>query len=172
MELMSQYLVAQISPDENKAVDQGHSHICKSAWVVGNVSSTCRNTSLGCAATTPGISSPVTTECNIENDLLVDKVRIEVAALLEIRGRFTPGMWSRRTGRDICRNGTTLEEPDPDIVGGPLHGIDTTVVGVEIETVALGIRARNAASCAIGTCVHIVCAIVGLESSRLVVACN
>lgn len=56
-------------------------------------------------------------------------------------------------------------EPDLDVVRSPLYRVYTSVVGVEVETVAAGICAGDTTSCAIGAGVDVVCAIASLEVS-------
>lgn len=135
IELMSQYLL-RVSHG-HAFLCQGDLHVRKRAWGVCNKSRASRNTSRSCAAITPGSSSPVTTECNVKDYLLVDEVGIDITVPLEVCGRETPGIWSRRTSLDIFRNSTAWPEPDLDVVGHPLHGVHATLVGVETETVAV-----------------------------------
>lgn len=72
---------------------------------------------------------------------MVDEICINVAVSLEIGGGESPGVWSGITSLNVLRDGATLEKPDLDVVGGPLHCVYTPIVGVEAETVAVGIRA-------------------------------
>lgn len=51
--------------------------------------------------------------------------------------------WVWGAGRNIGGDGTAWEEPDANVVRGPLHCEDTTTILVEARTVSVGSRIED-----------------------------
>lgn len=71
---------------------------------------------------------------------------INVAIALELRNRRSPTHRVWISARDVTRNVSTGEEPDVDVVTGPLCGVDATASGVETTAVGFLILILNTAA--------------------------
>ena len=101
-----------------------------------------------CGVVLPYVAGPVTAEGVVEDTLLVLDVRIKVAGALELREWFTPVLNAgiRTAVGDVPRNGIAGEEPDGDIGGGPLSGVDATLDGIEARPVCVGVGSSDPTS--------------------------
>lgn len=78
----------------------------------------------------PSRSSPISTKCRVEYDLMVPEMSVYITAL-EVGLRFSPTCRIRIPIRDIGRNRGPRKEPDTDKGWGPLGSIDSAGIGVE-----------------------------------------
>ena len=80
------------------------------------------------------------------HNLHVRKVTWDVAIPPILRDRLFPRRRVRCSSFEIWGRRPTREEPDADIATGPLHGNDTTSVGIEIVTVRFRVLVLNVAA--------------------------
>jgi hypothetical protein len=83
------------------------------------------------------IAGPITAECGVENETVVDEVRVDIAVTLEVGGWSPKVLGIGFLGRDAGGNGTAGEEPHADVLIGPFHGVDTA--SLSIETISIGV---------------------------------
>ena len=69
---------------------------------------------------------------------MVSKVRIDITTALKIGLWLAPGVWERYADCDIQWDRISREEPDADVVRSPLHGVNTSAVGIEAGAVGEG----------------------------------
>ena len=72
-----------------------------------------------------------TTKIDVEDEAVIIEVMIDIAAALEVRGRQTESIDIRRAHSNRVWYSISREEPYSDRRGSPLHGVDTSPVGVE-----------------------------------------
>ena len=93
----------------------------------------------GAGAGGPGVTGPVAAEGDIEDDLQLVEVRVDVTvATTEAGGGGPPARRVRAAAGDVGRDAGVGEEPDVDIIAGPLGSVDTATGLVEAVTVGLG----------------------------------
>ncbi len=86
------------------------------------------------------MTSPITTEGSIEDNIIVLEMLIDITPTptLERCNRVAPGSWVGSIASSTIRNTIPAEEPDIDRVTSPFHSIHAAVS--VIETIAVGCR--------------------------------
>lgn len=85
--------------------------------------------------TTPNVSSPISTECHIKDDLMIFEMFVDVASTLEICHWSTPVRWFGVSAQGICGNWVAGEKPYFDPSWVPLGGVHTTPDVVKPSTI-------------------------------------
>lgn len=115
--------------------------ISKSRWVGADVVLAGGGEGRAFSVGVPDIrgSSPVTAEGGVEDHVVVLEVGVNVAtgATVELGSRLAPGIGVGGFAGDIRRNLAAGEEPNRDVIGSPLHGVNTASDVVETVTVVL-----------------------------------
>lgn len=124
-----------ISPITFYNMEGKNSHVGKSTRIIRNILITSRCKTTTNRIRSPNCPTPLTTECSIEDNVMIFEMIIDVTTTLEV------GCWGSPCGRvrsticDVGGDGTRGEEPDANKIGCPLSRIDTAVIGVESGTV-------------------------------------
>lgn len=82
------------------------------------------------------VTSPVSAECHIENDLVVVETRCDIRTTArEIIVWYTPVCSCRISRFDVCRNVRSRELPYSDSGAAPVHGVDSAAAIVEAVSI-------------------------------------
>jgi hypothetical protein len=85
---------------------------------------------------------------------------VHIASTLEICGRGTKVLYVRLVSNNARGNAATREEPHLDVLGGPFHGVYSSVVAVEglakvgYTTVCVNVTARGGSGTVEGTVIR------------------
>jgi len=120
----------------------------------------------GTRAGGPHITSPVTTEGRVEDDLLVVEIAVNVTATLEHGYWFTPARRIRVIRADVGRNGGAGEEPDRDGFGSPFGRVDSSICVVEAGAVGQSVLSADAAACIVGLTGSVDIAVGSVDGAR------
>lgn len=110
--------------------------ILECRWVCGDIVIATSGQSRAPRVSEPYRASIVSAERSVEDDVMVCKVRVDVARTLEIGLRRAPQRRIRFSGRNIGRNRASCKKPYSNVVGGPLRRVDTAITTVETSAVA------------------------------------
>src|ERR1700761_1739743 len=95
-----------------------------------------------------GEKTYVTTEVDVEDDIVVSEERVNVATApsVERYQRRTPscGIWCIR--RNITWDASSLEKPDLDASARPKRSVDATAIEIEVVAVGVLVGRRDAAA--------------------------
>lgn len=84
-------------------------------------------------------ASPVSTECNIEDDLVIMERTCNIALVVVIENgrRCAPSVGIRVTAGDIIRDRTPREEPNLNCIFFPCMRVNTTSIQVKPVTISV-----------------------------------
>ena len=94
---------------------------------------------------TPDIPGPVTTEGDVEDDVMIAKVFVDIATSFKFSIRSSPRGGVGVAGGQITRDRVAREEPDADSLRCPVCSVDASTDGVKATTVRAAVVAGDLA---------------------------